>query len=65
MECLKTLAIRPHEAMFVGNSEEDIHAAKEAGVFDILIERGEHGFEGPEPTERIKIIDNDYVGVKL
>ncbi len=54
LECLGMLGIRAREAVFVGNSEEDIHAAKEAKVLDILVERGEHEFRGQEPSERIK-----------
>lgn len=54
LECLDMLRVKPEEAVCVGNSEEDIHAAKEAKVLDILIERGEHEFNGQEPSKRIK-----------
>lgn len=56
LECLDMLGVKPGEAIFVGNSEEDIESAKEAGVFDILVERGEHEFKGQEPSERIKTL---------
>ncbi len=56
LECLDMLGVKPEEAMSVGNSEEDIHAAKEAGVLDVLVERGEHEFRGQEPSERIKTL---------
>lgn len=41
-ECLKRLRIRREEAVFVGDSTEDIIAARNAGVFDVLIARGDH-----------------------
>jgi len=28
--------------------------SREAKVFDVLVERGEHEFKGQEPSERIK-----------
>ncbi len=40
--CLEQLAVSPKEAFFVGNGEEDIGAAKNAGILDVLILRGEH-----------------------
>jgi len=44
-ECLNLLNIKKNEAVYVGNAEEDNLTAKNAGVFDILLMRGEYGFE--------------------
>lgn len=51
--CLEQLAVSPKEAFFVGNGEEDIGTAKNAGVFDVLILRGEH--EPPKVNPSMKI----------
>ncbi len=40
--CLQKLDVRPDEAFYVGNGEEDVGAAKRAGMLDVLILRGEH-----------------------
>ena len=52
-ECLNLLKIKSDEAIYVGNGDEDIEAAKNAGVFDILILRGEHDFCKLEPSLKI------------
>lgn len=56
LECLGILGARPEEAVFVGNAEEDMEAARSAGVLDVLIDRDEHEFTGREPSERIKTL---------
>lgn len=40
--CLQQLGVTPEEAFFVGNGEEDVGVAQNAGVLDILILRGEY-----------------------
>ena len=51
--CLKELGVESSETIFVGNGGEDIEAAKTAGVFDILIDRGEHPYIGLSPKRKI------------
>lgn len=48
--CLEILGVEKQQAIYVGNGEEDIVAAKQAGVLDVLIERGEHGLIETEPS---------------
>ena len=43
-ECLNLLDISKDKAMYVGNADEDILTARNAGVFDVLIDRKEHEF---------------------
>jgi phosphoglycolate phosphatase-like HAD superfamily hydrolase len=52
-DCLNALGVEKHEAIFVGNADEDVMAAKNAGVFDIFLARGEHEF--PDITPSLKI----------
>lgn len=54
-KCIKSLNIQKHESLFVGNAEEDILTAKNAGVSDVFLERGEYKFEfgGIKPSTRI------------
>ncbi len=51
--CLEKLKVPPKRAAFIGNSDEDILAAKAAGVYDILIDRGEHVYPDVFPTKKI------------
>lgn len=49
-ECLRLLGASKKEAVYVGNADEDILTARNAGVFDILLDRGEHAFPGIKPS---------------
>jgi pyrophosphatase PpaX len=40
--CLENLNAAAHDALFVGNSHEDIEAARAAGVRDVYLERDEY-----------------------
>ncbi len=55
-ECLKKLNTKPEEAIFIGNSDEDIESAKNAKVFDIFIDRGEHTFPHVSPSLTINTL---------
>lgn len=44
-ECLSLLGAKKNKAIYVGNADEDILTAKNAGVFDVLLKRGEYEFE--------------------
>ena len=60
--CLEKLRVPPERAAFIGNSDEDILAAKAAGVYDILIDRGEHVYPDVFPTKRITSLHQlDYL----
>ncbi|MHC1604451.1 MAG: HAD family hydrolase [Candidatus Methanofastidiosia archaeon] len=45
MECLNILNSSASKTIYIGNSDEDIIAGKEAGVLDVLIKRGEYEFD--------------------
>lgn len=51
--CLEMLGVKPSEAFYVGNGEEDVGAAQNAGVFDVLMLRGEH--EPPKVNASMRI----------
>jgi len=53
-KCLTLLGIQKNEALYVGNADEDILAAKTAGVFDVFIDRGEHFFLETKPSLTIR-----------
>lgn len=53
-QCLKKIGVEPQAAIYIGNAEEDVIAAKNAGVLDVLIERGEYSFKEPKPSLKIK-----------
>lgn len=48
--CLSLLGVQRNEAVYIGNADEDIRAAKNAQVFDILLLRGEHKFPDINPS---------------
>lgn len=50
--CLEKLNIKPEQAVYVGNADEDILTARNAGVLDIIIDRNECPIE-LEPTVNI------------
>lgn len=53
--CISILGIKKEEAMYVGNADEDIISAKNAGILDVLIDRNEYEIdEEIRPTYRIK-----------
>lgn len=49
-KCLSLLGVQRNEAVYVGNGDEDIMMAKEAQVFDVLVNRGEHSFLTTKPS---------------
>lgn len=55
-KCLSVLGAKEDEAVFIGNAEEDILAAQNIGVFDVLLDRGEHEVKGINPSLTIKSI---------
>lgn len=48
--CLKILGIAPDRAIYIGNADEDVHAAKNANMLDVLVLRGEHEFSDIRPS---------------
>ncbi len=53
-ECLAALSLTNKEAIFVGNSDEDILAAQNAKVMGVMIDRKEHEFPHVEPSLTIE-----------
>ncbi len=51
--CLKMLGFSNNQAVYIGNADEDVVFAKNAGVLDILVDRGEYVYSGPEPSHKI------------
>jgi phosphoglycolate phosphatase-like HAD superfamily hydrolase len=51
--CLDALSVTQDQAMYVGNADEDFQAAKNAGVLDVLVMRGEYDFQNINPSLRI------------
>ena len=49
-ECLKLLGLTERETVFVGNSDEDMLAAQNAKMLDVMIDRKEHEFPHVTPS---------------
>jgi phosphoglycolate phosphatase-like HAD superfamily hydrolase len=54
LHCMKAIGAKGPETLYVGNGDEDILAARAAGVFDVIIERGEHDLIKETPSLKIK-----------
>lgn len=54
LECLQYLSVDSVQGMYVGNAGEDVLAAKNAGVLDVLVLRGEYEFEGIDASVKIR-----------
>lgn len=52
--CLNKLKTPPDKALYIGNAEEDVLAAEQAGVSSALIDRGEYPFDHLQPTIALK-----------
>ena len=52
-KCMRLLCIGNNEALYVGNSDEDIMAARNANVLDVLVLRNEHEFPHIKPSVTI------------
>jgi phosphoglycolate phosphatase len=53
--CLEKLGIDKSEAIYVGNTDEDLLTAKNAGIFSVLIDRNEHRHD-LIPDKKIKTL---------
>src|SRR3989344_1062148 len=51
--CMGLLGIEPNHTPYVGNGDEDAIAARAAGALDVIIDRGEHAFDHPQPPSRV------------
>jgi len=51
-ECMKLLDVNKDEAIYIGNSDEDILTARNAQVSDIIVDRKEYGLS-IEPSKKI------------
>ena len=65
MGCLNDLKVSQTKAIYLGNGDEDIQTARNAGVFDILIDRGEYKFPNTNPSMIIKSLYElkDFLGI--
>jgi phosphoglycolate phosphatase-like HAD superfamily hydrolase len=54
IECMKKLGVNNNEAVYVGNADEDVEAARNAKVLDVLIDRDEHDIKHIKPRFKIK-----------
>jgi phosphoglycolate phosphatase-like HAD superfamily hydrolase len=54
--CLQELGVDREHAFFVGNGNEDVLAAQQAGVVDIYIERGAYMLDGTHPAYTINTL---------
>ena len=54
IECLRLLEVDRSKAMYVGNADEDVEAARNAQMLDVLLARGEHEFPGISPSVKIR-----------
>ena len=65
-DCLERLGVTKDKAMYVGNANEDIYFARNAGVLDVLIDRKEYEYPGLEPSVRIESLYElkDYLDLK-
>lgn len=52
--CSERLGIGPTEATYTGNAREDVEAARNAGMFDVVVNRGES--DGFEPSLEIRTL---------
>lgn len=52
--CMELMGVSPAEALYVGNGDEDVLAAQNAGVLDVLILRGEHEPPDVQATHRMR-----------
>lgn len=51
--CLNQLNVKANEAIYIGNGAEDVEAAQNAGMFDVLLDRKEYSFPGLNPSLKI------------
>ena len=54
IECLSLLGVDKSKAMYVGNADEDVEAARNAQMLDVLLARGEHEFPEINPSVKIR-----------
>ena len=57
--CLEQLQVSSEEAVYIGNADEDIELSRNAGVYDILIDREEYPFK-TQPSLVVKSLDELY-----
>ncbi|MBW2964491.1 HAD hydrolase-like protein, partial [Candidatus Woesearchaeota archaeon] len=53
LKCLGSVGAEPKRAMYVGNADEDVLAAKNAGVLPVHVDRGDYEFEIKIPHAKI------------
>lgn len=65
LKCMKATNTNKSETIYVDNGDEGILAARAAGVFDVLIDRGEHDLIKEKPSLRIESLYElrDFLGL--
>ena len=65
LQCMKAIGAKSPETIYVGNGDEDVLVSRAAGVFDVIIERGEHDLMKETPSLRIKSLYElrDFLGL--
>jgi len=58
-KCLHALDAKKQESLFIGNAEEDVLTAKNAGILDVFLRRGEYDFRLDKIRPSV-IIDSLY-----
>ena len=58
-KCLNALGAKKQESLFIGNAEEDVLTAKNAGILDVFLRRGEYDFKLDKIRPSV-IIDSLY-----
>jgi len=65
LQCMKAIGAKGPETIYAGNGDEDVLVSRAAGVFDVIIERGEHDLMKETPSLRIKSLYElrDFLGL--
>ncbi len=57
LKCIKEIGTSPPKTVYVGNGRQDMEMARNAGVYGILIERGEYDFGEIEADKTITSLE--------
>jgi len=65
LQCMKTIDAKSPETIYVGNGDEDVLVSRAVGVFDVIIERGEHDLMKETPSLKISSLYElrDFLGL--
>jgi len=65
LQCMKAIGAKNPESVYVGNGDEDVLVSRAAGLFDVIIERGEHDLMKETPSLKISSLYElrDFLGL--